>query len=276
MNKPELIFYNGMKLHEAMYYDKERGLLYFVAIRYYLIFELDIHSGEIKTFKTNGPVGGVVTDKDGSLISAEKTGLYRIDRESGKRTFIAHFLPMEKMRYNHIAIDSRGRLLVDVMGDEERHAGEGGLYQTDGVTHRCLIDGTTVANGVVLSPDETKLYFTDTVTKTVQEYDYDIDTGDISNGRTIITLPADENGKPDGLMLGKNNTMWIAEWDSGKFSRWSIESGEKLYDIDFPAAHVTSSCVGGDGDEYIFVATAKREITDEEPSGGIFRIKNEE
>lgn len=275
MNNPKLIFYNGLKLNEAMYWDKKNKLLYFVAIRYNLIYELDPRSGSVKTYKTDGPVGGAVVDTDGNIVEAEKSGIYKIDSKTGEKTFIAHFLPYDKMRYNHLILDSRGRILVDVMGDEERHAGDGGLYLYDGTSHRCLIAGTTVANGVVLSENETKLYFTDTVTKTVQEYDYDINTGNVSNGRTIITMPENEDGKPDGLMLGKNNTMWIAEWDSGKFSRWSIETGKKLYDIEFPAAHVTSSCVGGDDDEYIFVATAKREETDNAPSGGIFRIDNE-
>ncbi len=275
MNKPKLIFYNGLKLNEAMYWDKNTKLLYFAAIRHNLIYVLNPETGDVKTYRTNGPVGGAVTDAEGNIVEAEKSGLYKIDPNTDEKTFIAHVLPYEKMRYNHLTLDSKGRILVDVMGDEERCAGMGGLYSVHNGEHKVLISGTTVANGVVLNDDETKLYFTDTVTKTVQQYDYDIETGKVSNGKTIITMPENEPGKPDGLMLGKNNSLWIAEWDSGKISKWDIASGELLLQIGFPSAHVTSSCVGGENDEYIYVATAKRELTDKEPSGGIFRIDNE-
>lgn len=70
-----------------------------------------------------------------------------------------------------------GRLLVDIMGDVERRAESGGLYSFYGGRWECLQGGTTVANGISLSADESMLYFTDSVTREVWEYDYDIDTG---------------------------------------------------------------------------------------------------
>ncbi len=274
MNKPELIFYNGRKLNEAMFWDKKTSLLYFCAIRYNLIYAFDPKTGFVTSYKTEGPVGGAVTDKNGMIIEAEKSGIYSIDPASGKKIFIKHVLPYEKMRYNHLILDSRGRILVDVVGDEERCAGMGGLYQIYGDDVKILVDKTTVANGIALSEDETKLYFTDTVTKTVLEFDYDIETGNASNERIVVRFSPDYAGKPDGVMLGKNGSLWIAEWDSGIFSKWDIKSGEKLCEISLPSAHVTSSCIGGENGEYIYIATAKREDADEAPSGGIFRIDN--
>ncbi len=277
MNKPELVFYNGVKLSEATYWDRERKLLYFAAIRYNTFYELDPEAKAVRSFKTDGPVGGVVTDRDGNFITAEKTGIYKWDSVSDKKTLIAHVLPYpDKMRYNHLILDSKGRILVDVMGDEERCAGMGGLYIIDGEKTRPIIDGATVANGVQLSSDEKKLYFTDTPTKTVMEYDYDIETGNASNGRVIITIPEEEPGKPDGLMLGKDGDIYIAEWASGLLTRYDIASGRKLSEMAFPSAHVTSTCYGGENDEYIYVATAKNGEDDPEPSGGIFRIKAED
>ncbi len=277
MNKPELIFYNGVKLSEATYWDKERKLLYFAAIRHNTFYELDTETKSVRSFRTDGPVGGVVTDRDGNLITAEKTGIYRWDRVSGKKTFIAHVLPYpEKMRYNHLILDSKGRILADVMGDEERCAGMGGLYVIDDENTHPIIEGTTVANGVQLSNDEKKLYFTDTPTRTVMEYDYDIETGSAANGKVIITIPDTETGKPDGLMLGKSGDIYIAEWASGLLTRYDIASGRKLSEVSFPSPHVTSSCYGGENDEYIYVATAKNHENDPEPSGGIFRIKAED
>lgn len=272
INNPELVFYNGFKLNEAMYWDRKHKYLYFVSIRNHIIYKLDPDTGYMETYMTDGPVGGVVTDDEGNIIEAEKSGIYKINPVRKEKTFIADVLPYDKMRYNHIIMDSKGRILVDVMGDEERHAGEGGLYQIDGGSIKCLVNGTTVANGVVLNTSETKLYFTDTPTRLVMEYDYDIETGDISNGRVIIDMNG-EKGLPDGLMLDKDeNYMWIAEWASSTLSKWDIQKGVLIDKVILPAPHVTSSIIGGKDMDFIFIATAKSDEADRSISGGIFRI----
>lgn len=273
MSNPELIYYNGFKLNEAMFWDEKTGILYFVAIRNNLIYALDPETLKVKTYKTDGPVGGAVIDKNGRIIEAEKSGIYSIDPVTGEKSFIVQILPHKTMRYNHLIIDSKGRILVDVMGDEERHAGEGGLYEIDGNKVKCLVSGTTVANGMTLNKDETKLYFTDTPTKKVMEYNYDIETGDITNGRVVVSFGEEEKGVPDGVMLDRDEKhLVIAEWNSGKLSIWEIDTGNKVGEISLPSAHATSTVIGGKNRDCIFVATAKREETDESPAGGIFKI----
>ncbi len=272
MNKPELVFCDGKKLNEAMFFDRNSGLLYFVAIRYNTIYSLNPQTNEIITYTTEGPVGGAVTDKNGDIIEAEKSGIYKINPTTKEKTLIKQILPCETMRYNHLILDSKGRILIDVVGDELRHAGEGGLYIIDGDKVRCLVANTTVANGVVLNRTETKLYFTDTPSRLVKEYDYDIETGTVSNEKTVLDM-TDCVGLPDGVMLDKTEKyLYIAEWNSGLLSKWEIATGKKVSETEFPSAHVTSSFIAGD---YIYVTTAKREDTDPEPSGGIFRLRLE-
>ncbi len=269
MNKPELVYYNGKKLNEAMFFDEVGGRLYFVAIRYNLIYALEPETREITTYETDGPVGGAVIDKNRDIIEAEKSGIYRIDPKTCKKTLIKQILPQATMRYNHLILDSRGRILVDVVGDEQRHAGEGGLYIIDGEEVRCLVPGTTVANGVVLSKNETTLYFTDTPSRLVKAYDYDPAGGTISGERVVVDM-TDCEGLPDGIMLDKTEKyLYISEWNSGLLSRWEIATGRRVEDIALPSAHVTSSYIAG---EYIYITTAKREDTDPAPAGGIFRI----
>ncbi len=268
MSNPELIFYNGHRLNEAMFYDERSKTLYFCAIRYNTIYALSLESGRVRTYETNGAVGGAVVDSDGFIVEAEKSGIFRINPQNGEKTFVAQILPQPTMRYNHLILDSRGRILVDVMGDELRHAGEGGLYLIDGERVECLISGTTTANGVALNPDETKLYFTDTPTRTVWEYAYDIDSGRVSEGRIAVKFADDYVGLPDGVML-LGDELVIAEWASGTLSRYSL-SGELLEELKLPSTHVTSSCLVGDS---IYVATAKASADEPAPSGGIFRVK---
>lgn len=273
MNSPELIYYNGYKLNEALFWDDINEILYFVSIRNNIIYALNPETLKIKTYQTDGPVGGAVIDKNGNIIEAEKNGIYSISPITGEKKLITQILPYKTMRYNHLILDSRGRILVDVIGDEKRHAGEGGLYEIDGDKVKCLIPNTTVANGLVLNKNENKLYFTDTPTKKVMEYDYDIETGNIVNGRVVVSFGENEKGLPDGVMLDdQEEHIVIAEWNSGKLSKWKIENGEKVGEVLLPSAHATSSVIGGKNRDCIFVATAKREESDSSPAGGIFKI----
>ncbi len=272
MNNPELIYYNNQKLNEAMFWDADKDCLYFVSVRGNIIYKMDFNADKVSTLTTEGPVGGAVVSADGRIIEAEKSGIYSIDPKTHKKSLIKQIITDNTMRYNHLILDSRGRILVDVMGDEERHAGEGGLYQIDGDRVKCLVSGTTVANGIVLNKAENKLYFTDTPTRLVMEYDYDITTGDASNGRIIIDM-AGEKGLPDGLMLDSDeNYIWISEWASSKFSKWEIKTGKCVREIVLPSTHVTSSAIGGKNNEWIFVATAKANEEETSPAGGIFKI----
>lgn len=267
--KPELIFYGGHKLTEAPLYDKKTKTLYFVAIRYNTIFAMNTDTLAISSFTTDGPVGGFVFRGD-EFIEAEKGGIYKIDFKAGTKEKIAHVLPHEKMRYNHIIADSRGRLLVDVMGDEERCVGMGGLYSIDGSSSRCIIDGMTVSNGVCLNDDETKLYFTDTPSKKVWCYDYDINTGDVSNEQVIMTFEGAPG--PDGLMLDKNGLLYVTEWAGGKIDVIDTRDFRKVNELVFPCLHITASCLGEDN--CMYVTTAKCGDEDEVPyAGGIFKVK---
>lgn len=268
---PELIFYNKAKLLEAPYYDKSTEILYFVAIRYNTIFALNTKTLAIMSYPTEGPVGGVIPDENGNLIECEKSGIYKLNPSANTKELICHINPNPKMRYNHIIMDSMGRLLIDIMGDEERSEGKGGLYSYFNGESKCLVFGTTVANGLALSNDEKKLYFTDTVTRLVWEYDYDISTGEVSNQRTVVTTEGD--GKPDGLCIDSDGMLWVTEWAGGKVCRYNPATKEKLSEIRIPSTHATACCIGGDNNEYLYVTSAMAYQNEDAPAGGIFRIK---
>ena len=265
--RPELIYYGGHKLTEATMLDKSGEVLYFVAIRYNTIFSLNLKNLSVKSFMTDGAVGGIAY-LNGDLIEAEKDGIYRFDFDSGMKQKLAHIITYNKMRYNHIASDSRGRLLIDVIGDEERCEGKGGLYSLyDGVS-RCIIGGTTVANGVCLSNDEKKLYFTDTPAQEVWSYDYNIETGEAENRNSIISYTGQP--RPDGLALDDKGYLYVTEWAGGKIDIVNTETTKKEDEIVFPCKHVTSCCIR---DNILYAASAKSgDEDDAEYAGGIFKM----
>ena len=117
--KPELIFYNGANLLEAVHYDRTTQIMYFCAIRYNTIFAFNIKTLAITSYETEGPVGNAIVDKNGNIYEAEKFGIYTINPKTFEKNFVAHINPNPKMRYNHGVFDSKGRFLVDIMGRED-------------------------------------------------------------------------------------------------------------------------------------------------------------
>lgn len=264
--KSELIFYGGHKLTEAPLYDAENKKLYFLAIRYNTIFSLDTETLAADSFITDGPVGGIVL-RNGELIEAEKHGIYTIDFKKGTKEKLSHIITYDKMRYNHLIADSKGRLLIDVIGDEDRCEGRGGLYSLDGDECRCIISGTTVANGVCFNDDETVLYFTDTPAQKVWSYDYDVEKGMVFNEREIMTFEGAP--RPDGLWYD-NGFLYVTEWAGGRIDIINTDTYKKEDEILFPCKHITACCTNG---KTMYVTTAKCGEEGEIPyAGGVFKV----
>ena len=77
-------------------------------------------------------------------------------------------------------------------------------------------------------------------------------------------------GTPDGICIDIDNNLWVAEFDGMRVSKWNTETFQKMEEINFPI-HVTSCCIGGKNDEYLYVTTSKPK--EEKSKSGLFRIK---
>ncbi len=85
------------------------------------------------------------------------------------------------------------------------------------------------------SLNQQTFYFIDTPSYEVVAYDYDKNTGSISNKRTIIKI-AKEEGFPDGMTIDSEGMLWIANWDGWQVTRWNPATGEKIVAIKLPVA----------------------------------------
>ncbi len=268
---PELIFYAGSTLLEGPTWDHKEKVLYCVSIQQCLIYRIDISKGEVTSYPTNGEVGCVQVDADGMLWSAEKNGIYKINPRTKERFFIKQLENDKSMRYNDGILDAEGRLLVGTMGYNETRQDKGKLYSFDGIESKAIVTGTTISNGLGFSKNGEFLYFIDTPTKKVARYTYDLKSGNASFERIVINIPG--NGSPDGMCVDLDDMIWVAEWEGGRVCKWNPETGEKILEIIMPCNRVTSCCVGGDNLNYLFVTTAKDELSDEMAGGGLFKVK---
>jgi len=134
-------------------------------------------------------------------------------------------------------------------------ANRGNLFrvEADGAWEK-MDTGFTVPNGLGWSPDNTRMYFTDTFRRTIYVYDFDLLAGSISNRRALITF-SEADGKPDGLTVDAEGCLWVAAWDAWHVARFSPD-GRAMQRIALPVSRPTSCCFGGTSLETLYVTSA--------------------
>ena len=101
-------------------------------------------------------------------------------------------------------------------------------------------------------------------------FDYDLDTGAISNRCVAITIPPD-TGRPDGSTLDAEGMLWVAHWSGGRVTRWNPRTGELLATVTVPTPQVSSCAFGGPKLDRLFITTARRGLeTTDSLAGGLF------
>lgn len=228
-------------------------------------------------YRVNQMVGAAVPRRAGGLVLAAQHGLATFDLERQELTLLAapeQHLPDN--RFNDGKCDPRGRFWAGTMS-MIRQAGAASLYclDTDG-TVRHVFGGVTTSNGLDWSPDQRTMYYIDTPTLQVAAFDYDADSGTISNRRAIVTFPSGV-GRPDGMTVDAEGRLWIAHWDGGRISRWNPNDGRLLQEIPLPVARVTSCAFGGANLDRLYITTARHGLTEqqlgEQPhAGSLFAV----
>jgi sugar lactone lactonase YvrE len=158
----------------------------------------------------------------------------------------------EKYRGNDGAIDSQGRFWAGFMfdpmtSDWDEH---GALFRlnTDGSLDRPLSD-IAIPNGTTWNKDDNKMYWADSPTKTIFQFDFDAKTGEITNRRPFFTMPDDNRyGKdavPDGHCIDEEGFMWTALHGGYHVLKISPQ-GEIVGEIKIPTQQPTCPCFCGD------------------------------
>ena len=96
------------------------------------------------------------------------------------------------------------------MADPPR-AGAGGLWSFANGTSVKLLDAVTISNGLCWSSNGSTLFYIDTPTQRIDAFDYDVETGAISNRRAIVMIPEDA-GSLDGMTIDDDDGLWVAMW----------------------------------------------------------------
>ena len=252
------------------------GLLYWVDISAGKVFMYDPAAGTNREIMVGQMVGTVVPREQGGLAVAVKEGFALLDPESGKVTHLHNPEAGNTLnRMNDGKCDPAGRFWAGTMNIAEDQA-TGSLYcmDTDHAVHRRL-ENLTVANGIVWSSDARTMYYIDSATSRVDAFDFDLDSGEISNQRTAISVPL-ELGWPDGMAIDEDDNVWVAMWQGSAVTHWDPRTGKQLGAIEVPASQITSCAFGGPNLDELYITSARYKLNEDqlrsEPhAGGLFK-----
>ncbi len=265
-------------LGEGAVWDSERETLYWVDINAGVVHAFDPATGEDRAFSVGEPVGTVVPRRSGGLMLAVRRGFASFNPETGAFRLVCdpdgH---NPELRFNDGKCDPAGRFWAGTITGRDK-PGRAGLFCLFPDLHaeQKLADVTN-SNGICWRPDGRMMYYIDTPLQRVDAFDFDPETGSISNRRPVVTVP-DDMGHPDGMTVDAEGKLWVAMWGGGAVHRWDPETAEHLGSIAVPASQVTSCAFGGRNLDELYITTARAGLTRKERraqphAGGLFKAE---
>ena len=208
-----------------------------------------VESWKISSFET---IGSLVFADEGLLLAMDH-GLQRFDPQTGCSRFFADPKGGRMdLAYNDSKVDRAGRYWVGTLSLNEIDA-SGSFYRVSPSGEAVVAEqGFIICNGPAFSPDNRRLYFSDSVGQRILCYDLAGD-GVISRRRIFYEFSLDE-GLPDGLTVDSLGNVWCALYGGGKVVCIDA-NGALASSLPVPATYPTSLCFGGPDLRTMYVTT---------------------
>ena len=215
-----------------------------------------------------------ILDED-HLIMAGLGGVYQYHIEKQELSLLAAFEHEPAgNRPNDGKMDGYGRFWFGTMDHQEKqYSGRLYCYQ-QGKIHP-FHDDIGICNGFGWSPDHKIMYNGDSMRQEIYRYDYDADTGHISNKRLFISLKG-EDIYPDGLCVDEEGYIWSAQWNGYRIIRYD-PNGNMAQNIAMPIACPSSCVIGGKDNDKLFITSARKafdakELLTQPEAGALFML----
>ncbi len=261
---------------EGPVWDDRAGVLWWVDVKAPRLFRFDPASGENREWPMPERIGFALPRATGGLIGGLKSGFKWIDGESGTVTPILDPEPDRPgNRFNDGKCDRRGRLFAGTMDDAEVGC-TGTLYRLDpDRSVQVVRQDVHLSNGLDWSPDDRRMYYTDSLRRLIWVYDYDADRGTLANEQVFARIPEDA-GVPDGLCVDAEGFVWSAHWGGWRVTRYAPD-GRIDRVLEMPVPQPSSCTFGGPGLATLYVTSAAIGMTAADfakapEGGGLFAV----
>ncbi|GAB5510696.1 MAG: SMP-30/gluconolactonase/LRE family protein [Hyphomicrobiales bacterium] len=259
-------------LGEGPVWDVEQQRLYFIDSMDGRVFRCTAEGAEIRAWDVPGKIGSMALRKNGQgAIVSLQDGFHKLDFKTGEcELFHSPEPDLPSNRLNDGKVDRRGRFFVGSM-DTMEEGPSGALYRVDPDFSVTKVDeGIICSNGPCFSPDDKTFYFQDTWTGEIWAYDYDIDTGALSNRRVFAKVDGSNGGAADGSTVDAEGYLWNALVYDGKLLRFAPD-GTLDRVIEMPVKKVTSVNFGGPNMDVLYVTSMAKPPLPRFPGDGVLR-----
>jgi L-arabinonolactonase len=236
-------------------WDAERGELHYIDNAGCKVHSYDPETGATRTFDMPNVITTLVLRRGGGAVVTLRSGIHFLDLGSGVLELIEPLADPPPYVYNDGKVDSRGRFLIGgSTANFTAPSPDGGLFRLDRDLSVSRLDsGIHFSNSPCWSPDEKTFYFSDSWIDTTFAYDYDVETGTVSNRRPFVNT-REMGGLPDGATVDVDGLYWVAVYQGGKIAAYRPD-GSLERAIDMPVKLVSSVAFGGPDLDRLFVTT---------------------
>lgn len=253
---------------ESPRWSQRESKLYWVDTRTSCLHVFDPSSKQDVAYEMPSWIGCCVLS-DGGAIVALRTGLYQFHLGDGSLHQIAPApYDVRRFLFNDGCCDPAGRFLVGEMylplapHDQKEEAPKTApLFRYS--PHGSWIDlarPAKTSNGHAWSPDGRTMYQADTAKKTIYAFDYEVESGSVSNERVFATVETRADGHgPDGAAVDRDGFYLAAVFGEGCLLRFDPD-GRLERRIELPVQYPTMPAFGGDDLSTIYVTSATWKI----------------
>ncbi|QFT78708.1 SMP-30/gluconolactonase/LRE family protein [Erythrobacter sp. THAF29] len=248
------------KLGEGVIWDSERALVWFVDIKRQRLWRLDPETGAHSNFEAPAPIGWAMPTLEGPLLCGLKDGLYLFDPDTSHFTWHAE-VPGEPAtnRLNDACTDRWGRVWFGSMDDAEEAASGRFYVYNRGEIRAAGPNGICITNGPAVNSASDRIFFTDTLAKTI----WVADLAEDGIGEPMLFADTSRHfpdAYPDGPVVDSQEHLWTGLYNGGCVARFSPD-GELVATVKIPARDVTKLAFGGRNLGTAFVTTATKNMS---------------
>jgi sugar lactone lactonase YvrE len=249
--------------------------LYFVDATAAVLWRYDPARETFARWKMQSLIGALALRESGGAVVALQDGFHRFSFHNNTTAPICKPGIDERAQFSAGKVDRRGRFVAATAPRSlNETAPPGWLYALD-ENHQATQLEAGFGNGLCWSPDGGTFYFSASLAPTIHAYDYNLETGTVSNRRVFAdTTPY--GGSPEGMTADAAGRVWVAIRGGGKIVCFEPDGGVART-IDVPVPLVSGVMFGGPGLERLYFTSIDGAALQTGPrdaqSGGLFVIE---
>lgn len=273
------------QLGESILWCERRQVLWWTDIQQARLWQYDPASGQQRQWPLPDRAGSLALCADGGLLLGLAKGLYYLPADAFDGEVLPApllYTPVELDRPRHRINDGRcdrdGNFVFGTLNEDAARAPTGAFYQ---YSHRhglraLALGGVAIPNSLCFSPEGDRLYFCDSLSRTVRHCRYDAARAWV--GEPAVFARVQAPAEPDGATIDRHGQLWSARWGAGQVVCHAAD-GRVLDVIAVPVAQPTCVAFGGPALDTLFISSAWDGLDDaarvaQPQAGGVFAAQH--